>query len=35
MDKEFLKVLKQIDNKLGWIIIWLFIIATYILIFKK
>ena len=35
MDKELLKVLKQINNKLGWIILWLFIIATYILIFKK
>lgn len=35
MDKELLKILRQINNKLGWIILWLFIIATYILIFKK
>ena len=31
---EYVK-LRQINNKLGWIILWLFIIATYILIFKK
>lgn len=27
MDKEFLKVLKQISNRLWWIMFWLFIIA--------
>ena len=26
MDKEFLKVLKQISNRLWWIMFWLFII---------
>ena len=28
MDKEFLKVLNQISNRLWWIMFWLFIIAT-------
>jgi hypothetical protein len=27
MDKEFLKVLKQISNRLWWIMFWLFVIA--------
>ena len=27
MDKELLKVLKQISNRLWWIMFWLFIIA--------
>lgn len=27
MDKEFLKVLKQISNRLWWIMFWVFIIA--------
>ena len=29
MDKEFLKVLNQISNRLWWIMFWLVIIAIY------
>ena len=29
MDKELLKVLKQINNKLWWIAFWLFLIAMF------
>lgn len=29
MDKELLKVLKQISNRLWWIMFWLFIIAIH------